>query len=101
MEAIATQGRSYGEVYVGACLSRDGRGGGSLLFTVFGLLSAAADPKRSTDSPAQELREVDVACDALRPCLVEQLNQGSTLGHAGFPADDDNNPAMLNRSRQF
>ena len=27
MEAIATQGRSYGNLFVGACLSRDGEGG--------------------------------------------------------------------------
>ena len=40
--AIATQGRSYGNLFVGACLSRDGEGGVGKVW-VLGSGSAAAD----------------------------------------------------------
>jgi len=45
MVAIATQGRSYGEFFVGACWSREGWGSAAadLRFWVYGLRSGAAD----------------------------------------------------------
>jgi len=60
MVAIATQGRSYGEFFVGACWSREGWGSGAADFLFLGFTLSRAD-RSSTILKGYDLKMVAIA----------------------------------------